>query len=60
MQGIKPCKDCPYGFRCEKCPEDLVAKDPNARFEKGGFYTNEIVETIGPDGKKHYAYSHPE
>lgn len=60
MQGKKPCRYCPYDFKCEKCPEDIVAKDPNARFERGGFYSNEVRIVKDKDGKERFAYSHPE
>lgn len=64
MQGELPCRnngECPYGQVCEQCPE-LRVREEDKVFpkEKGGFYEKEIREVIGPDGKKHYTYSHPE
>lgn len=65
MQGILPCHnngDCPYGQLCDVCPElKARAEGLNPKnSEKGGFYSREIVKTKGPDGKEHFAYSHPE
>ena len=62
MQGKLPCFNCPYGELCEECPElKKRAEDlENPIKEKGGFYSHEVVETVGEDGKKHYEYSHPE
>jgi len=60
MQGTKPCKDCPYDFKCEKCPEDIVKNDPMARFEKGGFFSQEVRIVKDANGKEHFEYSHPE
>lgn len=62
MQGKAPCHDCPYGEICEKCPELMVREQEqkNPVKEKGGFYSHEIVRTVGLDGKETFAYSHPE
>jgi len=62
MQGKLPCHNCPYGEICEECPELKVRTEEqnNPVKEKGGFYSRGIIETIGPDGKKHYTYSNPE
>ena len=64
MQGELPCRnngECPYGRICEQCPELRVREeDKNLPRERGGFYGKVIQLTIGPDGKKHYEYSHPE
>ncbi len=60
MQGNKPCINCPYDYKCERCPEDLVKQDPKAKFEKTGFYSQEVRRVKGADGKEHFAYSHPE
>lgn len=60
MQGTKPCKDCPYGYECEKCPEDIARKDPMSKFEKTGFFSRTVREVTGPDGKKTLVYSHQE
>lgn len=59
MQGTKPCRDCPYDYKCEKCPEDIVINDPMARFEKTGFYSQEVRRVKGSDGKEKFVYSHP-
>ena len=59
MQGTKPCRDCPYDYKCERCPEDIVKKDPMARFEKAGFYSQEVRRVKGSDGKEKFVYSHP-
>ena len=59
MQGEKPCYHCPYDYKCEKCPEDVVAKDPNAKFEKTGYYSQEVRRIVDKDGNEHFDYSHP-
>lgn len=60
MQGTKPCKDCPYDYKCEKCPEDIARKDPMAKFEKRGYYSQEVRIVKDKNGNKQIVYSHPE
>lgn len=60
MQGTKPCRNCPYDFKCESCQEDIVRKDPMAKFEKSGFYSQEVRIVKDGNGKEHFVYSHPE
>lgn len=57
MQGTKPCGNCPYGYKCNTCPEDLAENDSTSAF---GWYSQEIRIVIDKDGNKHYTYSHPE
>ena len=59
MQGTKPCMDCPYDFKCEKCPEDIVKNDPMARFEKNGFFSKEVRIVKDSEGNEKIVYSHP-
>lgn len=60
MQGKLPCYQCPYGEICEECPELKARVEGQKVHEKGGFYSQEVREVTGPDGKKKYTYSHPE
>lgn len=60
MQGNKPCRYCPYDYKCERCPEDLAKEDPMAKYEKGGFYSKEVRIVKDADGKEKFDYSHPE
>lgn len=52
MQGKLPCHDCPYGQICEECPELIARAEGKKVYEKGGFYSQEIRETIGPPMEK--------
>ena len=51
--------DCPYDFKCEKCPEDIVKNDPMARFEKNGFFSKEVRIVKDSEGNEKIVYSHP-
>ena len=62
MQGKLPCHACPYGERCEECPELKVRAEGQKpeNYEKGGFYSQEVRAVKSKDGKITYSYSHPE